>query len=406
MSSTNFTDISNKRFKELKRLSDNDSLSPEDFGTARIELVDYGDMSNDEFDSMAAKNKLKTTNLKGDFLDELKSRSEKGLLSHEVLGQAKEELGKYEGLSGGAFDRMVAGGQISPSNVRLDSFNKLKGLSEKGSLTPEIYEQTKKELEEYAGVSPELFDSTMAKNKIGPSNAKLELLNKMKALSKRGALTPEEYGQTREKLEKEGVSRESFDKTMEKNRIRPSNFATAPKSSSPEEAAQNVLFELEHGSGLKAMAIKNNDPNYKEYVRKHGSAGLLTQPARRVGPESTKYRNAERRLRRRGYTKQAGEMALQRELVRMGEPRIDTPELRRQRMAQKIQAGREAQRQDKAYADSAKPSFFQNITGGLGITKKEKKEDLIPKRSFIRKKDLNFLENLDLNVLDELANGG
>ena len=115
MSSTNFTDISNKRFKELKRLSDNDSLSPEDFGTARIELVDYGDMSNDEFDSMAAKNKLKTTNLKGDFLDELKSRSEKGLLSHEVLGQAKEELGKYEGLSGGAFDRMVAGGQISPS---------------------------------------------------------------------------------------------------------------------------------------------------------------------------------------------------------------------------------------------------------------------------------------------------
>ena len=389
MSSTNFTDISNKRFKELKRLSDNDSLSPEDFGTARIELVDYGDMSNDEFDSMAAKNKLKTTNLKGDFLDELKSRSEKGLLSHEVLGQAKEELGKYEGLSGGAFDRMVAGGQISPSNVRLDSFNKLKGLSEKGSLTPEIYEQTKKELEEYAGVSPELFDSTMAKNKIGPSNAKLELLNKMKALPKRGALTPEEYGQTREKLEKEGVSRESFDKTMEKNRIRPSNFATAPKSSSPEEAAQNVLFELEHGSGLKAMDIRSNDPNYK-----FGSGSVLNQPARRVGPESGKLRNMARRLKRAGnpYWRQAQYEA---EIMRLKEPRIDTPALKRQRALQKIITGKVAQRQAKAHADSAETVLGQSGAGlrgaelvkshtpshALQMQKDDKNQSSIPDRS-------------------------
>jgi|TARA_B100000902_G_scaffold318575_1_gene310525 hypothetical protein len=192
-----------------------------------------------------------------------------------------------------------------------------------------------------------------------PSNMRQDFFNQMKSLSGRGALTPKMYAQAREELGKyEGVSAEKFDSVMKKNRIRPSNFATAPKSSSPQEAAQNALFESEHGSALRAMAIRNNDPNYK-----FGSGSVLNQPARRVGPESGKLRNAARRLRRKGYTAQAGRMAEAAEIMRLGEPNIDTPELRRQRMSQKILAGREAQRQDKAYASSANTKIGQSGSG-------------------------------------------
>ena len=171
-----------------------------------------------------------------------------------------------------------------------------------------------------------------------PSNMRQDFFNKMKSLSGRGALTPEMYAQAREELGKyEGVSAEKFDSVMKKNRIRPSNFATAPKSSSPEEAAQNALFESEHGSALRAMDIRSNDPNYK-----FGSGSVLNQPARRVGPESSKFRNAARRLRRKGYTAQAAQMEMAGEMLRMREPNIDTPELRRQRMIQKIQTGKQA----------------------------------------------------------------
>lgn len=156
-------------------------------------------------------------------------------------------------------------------------------------------------------------------------------------LSRRGALTGDLLRQARERATTAGVSEEQFNSFMDKNRIRPSNFATAPKSSSPQEAAQNALFESEHGSALRAMDIRTNDPNYK-----FGSGSLLNQPARRVGPASGRLRNAARRLRRKGYTAQAAQMALAAEKMRLGEPNIDTPELRKQRTIQKIETGKQA----------------------------------------------------------------
>jgi len=210
-------------------------------------------------------------------------------------------------------------------------------------------------------------------------------------LSRRGALTGDLLKQARERATTAGVSEEQFNSFMDKNRIRPSNFATAPKSSSPQEAAQNALFEAEHGSALRAMDIRSNDPNYK-----FGSGSVLNQPARRVGPESSKYRNAARRLRRKGYTAQAGRMAEAAEIMRLGEPNIDTPELRRQRMSQKILAGKEAQRQDKAYASSAGAKLGQSGSGSRGedvvtsykpkpsdtLVEEYNKQSQIPKRSF------------------------
>jgi len=156
-------------------------------------------------------------------------------------------------------------------------------------------------------------------------------------LSRRGALTGDLLKEARERATTAGVSKEQFNSFMDKNQIRPSNFATAPKSSSPEEAAQNALFEAEHGSALRAMDIRSNDPNYK-----FGSGSVLNQPARRIGPESSKFRNAARRLRRKGYTAQAAQMEMAGEMLRMREPNIDTPELRRQRMLQKIETGKQA----------------------------------------------------------------
>ena len=188
-------------------------------------------------------------------------------------------------------------------------------------------------------------------------------------LSRRGALTGDLLRQARERATTAGVSEEQFNSFMDKNRIRPSNFATAPKSSSPQEAAQNALFESEHGSALRAMDIRTNDPNYK-----FGSGSLLNQPARRVGPASGRLRNAARRLRRKGYTAQAGRMAEAAEIMRLGEPNIDTPELRRQRMLQKILAGKEAQRQDKAYASSAGVKLGQS---GVGVGSGSRGEEVV-----------------------------
>ena len=156
-------------------------------------------------------------------------------------------------------------------------------------------------------------------------------------LSRRGALTGDLLKQARERATAAGVSEEQFNSFMDKNRIRPSNFATAPKSSSPEEAAQNALFEAEHGSALRAMDIRSNDPNYK-----FGSGSVLNQPARRIGPESSKFRNAARRLRSKGYTAQAAQMEMAGEMLRMREPNIDTPALKRQRAVQKIETGKHA----------------------------------------------------------------
>jgi len=251
-------------------------------------------------------------------------------------------------------------------NLKQDFFDEMKRRSKKGILTSDDFSQAREELAKYEGMPSSEFNSMAAKNKIKPYNMRQDFFNKMKSLSGRGALTPEMYAQAREELGKyEGVSAEKFDSVMKKNRIQPSNFATAPKSSSPEEAAQNVMFEMEHGSALKAKAIKDNDPNYKEYVKKHGGVGIADQPARPVGPESGKLFNMARRMKRAGnpYWRQAHYAA---ETMRLKEPNIDTPELRRQRMSQKILAGKEAQRQDKAYASSAGAKLGQSGSGSRG----------------------------------------
>lgn len=386
MSSTNFSNVSQKYFKQLKKLSDDDSLTPEHFDTTRKELVDSGDLSNDEFDSMAAKEKIKPTYVKNDFVDELKSRSERGLLTADVLNQAKGELAKYEGVSGEAFDETMAGQQIKPSNVRLDAFNEIKSLSKRRKLTPEILNQKKEELNKYAGLSPELFDSTMSKNNIKPSGSPMrhEFFDEMKKLSGEHKLTPEIYNRAKEELGKyEGVSAEKFDSAMKKNRIRTSNFTTAAPTSSPQEAAENVMYQREHGTGLGVLAAMQ-DPNYKV-----GSGSSLNQPARPVGPKSGRLRSMARRLKKSGnpYWKKAQYDA---EQMRLGEPNIGTPESRKKKLDMLKRAAEEARRQDKAYADTKRGQSGSGSRGEEVVTSyrpKPSDTDLIeqasiPKRSF------------------------
>jgi hypothetical protein len=182
-----------------------------------------------------------------------------------------------------------------------------------------------------------------------PSTMRRDFFDKMKGLSGRGKLTPEMYGQAKENLAKyEGVSDEAFDSTMSKNLIRPSDFATAAPTESKGEAAQNVMFQNQYGTGLGALAAMQ-DPNYEL-----GSGSSLNQPARAIGPASGKFRRASRRLRRQGYGAAAQQMAMAGEQTRMGEPPIDTPALRGQQMSQKIVAGKEAQKQDIIMSETEK----------------------------------------------------
>jgi len=122
----------------------------------------------------------------------------------------------------------------------------------------------------------------------------------------------------------------------------------ATGASSPEEATQKVMSERNFGTGLGALEAMQ-DPKYVL-----GSGSSLSEPARSIGPESGKYRRAARRLRRKGYGAAAQQMAMQGEKIRLGEPAIDTEELRAQRASQKILAGREAMKQDRVLADLGK----------------------------------------------------
>jgi len=127
------------------------------------------------------------------------------------------------------------------------------------------------------------------------STMRQDFFNEMKKKSRLGRLTPEMYGKAKEQLGKyEGVSGEAFESTMEKNSIRPSDDATAAPTESKEEAAQNVMFQRQYGTGLGTLAAMQ-DPNYEL-----GSGSALRQPARSIGPASGKFRRAARRLRRQG----------------------------------------------------------------------------------------------------------
>ena len=117
-------------------------------------------------------------------------------------------------------------------------------------------------------------------------------------------------------------------------------------ATSKEEAAQKVMFQREFGTGLATLKAMQ-DPSYEV-----GSGSPLRQKARPIGPASGKFRRASRRLRRQGYGPAAQQMAMRGEMARMEEPSIDTPAARGQRMAQRIIAGREAQKQDKILTET------------------------------------------------------
>lgn len=192
----------------------------------------------------------------------------------------------------------------------------------------------------------------------------------LKDLSKRGALTGDLLKDARQRATEAGVSESQFDTFLEGNRIRergspfsfkkaktgtglfdqpapdPTASATSAPTESKEEAAQNVMFQRQYGTGLGTLTAMQ-DPNYEL-----GSGSALRQPARSIGPASGKFRRAARRLRRQGYGDAAQNMAAAGELAHMNKPSIDTQALRGQRMLQKRAAGREASKQDKLAAGS------------------------------------------------------
>jgi hypothetical protein len=164
----------------------------------------------------------------------------------------------------------------------------------------------------------------------------------LKDLSERGALTNDLLKEARQRATGAGVTDEQFSSFMGKEDIKTQNSATESKG----EAAQNVMFQNQYGTGLGALAAMQ-DPNYEL-----GSGSSLNQPARAIGPASGKYRRASRRLRRQGYGDAAQAMAMNGETDRLSEPAIDTAALRGLRMSQKIVADKEAQKQDKIAAGS------------------------------------------------------
>ena len=178
------------------------------------------------------------------------------------------------------------------------------------------------------------------------SKTRLGVSSGLKDLSKRGALTGDLLKDARQRATGAGVTDEQFSSFMDKEDIKTQDFATAAPTESKGEAAQNVMFQNQYGTGLGALAAMR-DPNYEL-----GSGSSLNQPARAIGPASGKYRRASRRLRRQGYGAAAQAMAMKGETDRLSEPAIDTAALRGLRMSQKIVADKEAQKQDKIAAGS------------------------------------------------------
>jgi len=185
----------------------------------------------------------------------------------------------------------------------------------------------------------------------------------LKNLSKEDKLTTGLFNQAKDRATKAGVTDEQFESFLDENKI-------AKPASSKEEAAQNVMYQREFGTGLGTLKAMQ-DPKYEL-----GSGSALRQPARPIGPESGKYRRAARRLRRQGYGQAAQQMAMQGEMARLGEPAIDTKELRAARMSQRILAGKEAQKQDKLAAGMAGDA---GMSGKEGVAGPEGKNGAIKK---------------------------
>lgn len=85
---------------------------------------------------------------------------------------------------------------------------------------------------------------------------------------------------------------------------------------------REVALRRASGDGLGAL----NAMQDKNYVLGSGSA--LRQKPEPIAPEWTKMNRAARRLRRQGYTQEAGQMASLAEMERLGTPTIDTQEQR------------------------------------------------------------------------------
>jgi len=191
------------------------------------------------------------------------------------------------------------------------------------------------------------------------STMRQDFFKNLKSLSRRGKLTPEVYGRAKEELGKyEGVSGEAFKSTMAKSLIRPSNFTSAPPAESKEEAANNVAFQRAHGTGLGEREARQ-DPKYVVGDVGLGKARHLNEATRK----SSQYRKAVRRLERAGKGAAAEKMALMGEMERMGEPVIDTDELRAQRAAMKLSAGAESKQQDED--DAADKERRDNLMSSL-----------------------------------------
>lgn len=238
------------------------------------------------------------------------------------------------------------------------------------------YERLKSEgeaFEELVDRNQKLEDARNKKRKDIASRR--DIASEIKDLSKRGALTPELLKDARQKATAAGVTEDQFNTFLEKSSIRqkgspfsykkpkkgtglfdqPTTAPTAseaptvaadPTATSKEEAAQNVMFQRQYGTGLGTLKAMQ-DPNYVI-----GSGSPLREPARRIGPASGRFRSAARRLRRKGYGGAAQQMAMLGEMARMREPSIDTPALRGQRMLQRMAAAKEAQKQDKLVAEN------------------------------------------------------
>lgn len=260
----------------------------------------------------------------------------------------------------------------------------LKKLSKSGQLTGDLLKQARNRATE-AGVTDEQFASFMGKNSIR-QNATPETVvgsTPIQAPPKDGKpaipATPAFSFSSGEKPSEMDYAR-SYLNAQDPEDL-PASMGSAPIStptkpdtlkqaatavratgaSSPEEeeeATQKVMSERNFGTGLGALEAMQ-DPKYVL-----GSGSSLSEPARSIGPESGKYRRAARRLTRKGYRAEAAQMALQGEMIRVGEPAIDTEELRAQRASQKMLVGREAMKQDRVLADLERRN--KQGKGGIG----------------------------------------
>ena len=214
----------------------------------------------------------------------------------------------------------------------------LKKLSGDGRLTGDLLKEARGRAT-HAGVTDEQFDSFMGKNKIRqndtPATSTPYGVNV-------GSTPPAAVGST-------PIPTAPTTSTPQTAPLTPPSVGAQPTpsvgASSPEAATQKVMSENNYGTGLGALEAMQDD----KYVL--GSGSSLSEPARSIGPESGKYRRAARRLRRKGYGAAAQQMAMQGEKMRLGEPSIDTEDLRAQRASQKMLAGREAMKQDRVLSD-------------------------------------------------------